>query len=211
MPSLDICVAFFAAALFLGIAPGPDNIFVLTQSALFGARAGLITTLGLATGLCVHTIAVAAGVAALIRTSSWAFTILKLFGAAYLVWLAWLSLRAGASKAGSSGAFPGYSALYRRGIIMNVTNPKVLLFFLAFLPQFCRSGSGPLWLQIIFFGILFIVATLMVFSAVACLGGRLASWFNNSPRAQIAMHRIAAIIFLGLALVLAFADAGMQD
>ena len=200
MPSPDLCLAFFAAALLLGVAPGPDNIFVLTQSALFGWRAGLATTLGLATGLCFHTAAVAAGVAALIRASSWAFTFLKLMGAGYLVWLAWLSLRAGAARAAGTGAFPGYPALYRRGIIMNITNPKVLLFFLAFLPQFCRPGVGPVWLQIVLFGLLFILATLIVFSAAACLGGRLANWLNDSPKAQIAMHRIAAVIFLGLAL-----------
>lgn len=211
MPTPEISLAFFAAALFLGLAPGPDNIFVLTQSALFGLRAGLATTLGLATGLCFHTAAVALGVAALIRASSWAFTFLKLSGAAYLIWLAWLSLRAGATKTGKQGAFPGYLALYRRGIIMNISNPKVLLFFLAFLPQFCRPGAGAPWFQIAFFGILFIFATLIIFSAVACLGGKLADWLNTSPGAQVIIHRLAAVIFLALAATLAFADAGIQD
>lgn len=208
MPSPDLSAAFFLAALLLGIAPGPDNIFVLTQSALFGARAGIVTTIGLVSGLCMHTLAVAVGVAALLRASPWAFLLLKFFGAGYLCWLAWLSLRAGIAKAGFQRlAFPGYTALFRRGIIMNITNPKVLLFFLAFLPQFCRPAAGPLWFQIVFFGSLFMLATLIVFCSVACLGGSLAAWFNKSTRAQIIMHRIAALIFLGLALALAITDA----
>lgn len=208
MPSPEICAAFFAASLVLGIAPGPDNIFVLTQSALYGARAGICTTLGLVSGLFVHTFAVAIGVAALIKASPWAFVCLKFFGAAYLCWLAWLSLRAGASRTGAArSVFPGYWALYRRGIIMNVGNPKVLLFFLAFLPQFCVPGAWPLWLQIVFFGFLFLLATLLVFCPIACLGGKLADWFNKSAKSQIIMHRIAAAIFLLMALSLVFLDA----
>lgn len=208
LPGLDISVAFFAAALLLGIAPGPDNIFVLTQSALFGARAGIVTTLGLASGLCIQTVAVAGGVAAMLRASPWAFTVLKFFGAAYLCWLGWLSLRAGASETEvTKGAFPGYWALYGRGVIMNISNPKVLLFFFAFLPQFCMEGAGPFWLQIIYFGLLFIISALIVFMCVALLGGRLSGWLNKSAKTQIVMHRIAAAIFLGLALVLAFSDA----
>lgn len=138
MLSPEVLLTFFAASLLLGIAPGPDNIFVLTQSAVYGVRAGLVTTLGLVTGLCVHTTAVALGVAAIFQTSPLAFTILKCAGAAYLLYLAWMSFRAGALLAhtpGGGAAFPGYAALYRRGIVMNVTNPKVTLFFLAFLPS----------------------------------------------------------------------------
>lgn len=203
MPGLEISAAFFASALLLGLAPGPDNIFVLTQSALFGVKAGVITTLGLVCGLFFHTLAVALGVAALLAASPLAFFVLKCFGAMYLCWLAWLSLRAGASKTGASqGNFPGYPALYRRGIIMNVTNPKVCLFFLAFLPQFCNQQTGSLFWQIVYFGVLFQIATIVVFCPIACLGGRLASWFNKSPKAQIILNRLAALVFLGLALAL---------
>lgn len=210
MPTPDTLLTFFAAALLLSLAPGPDNIFVLTQSALFGPRAGIITTFGLATGLCFHTVAVALGIAALIQASAWAFAFLKLCGAVYLLWLAWLSLRAGASEVNSKESFPGYGALYRRGILMNITNPKVLLFFLAFLPQFCRSDAGPVWLQIVIFGILFIFSALVVFNFIACLGGRLALWLNKNPRSQIIMHRLAALVFFSLAITLAFTDAGVH-
>ena len=209
----DAMMAFFVAALLLGIAPGPDNIFVLTQSAFFGAGAGMVTTLGLVTGLCVHTTAVALGVAAIFQTSALAFTLLKTAGAGYLLWLAWLSFRAGASTAqiaqgdaSSDGpayaAFPGYMALYRRGIVMNVTNPKVSLFFLAFLPQFCDPTRGSVAVQVLILGVLFMLATIVVFWTVAALGGRLAVWFNRSPRGQIIMQRVAGCVFVAMAAAL---------
>lgn len=207
MPSLDVSLAFFAAALVLGIAPGPDNIFVLTQSALFGVRAGFATTLGLLSGICAHTIAVAAGVAALIKASVIAFSILKFMGALYLAYLAWLSFRAGAMKTRDEKKhFPGYFTLYKRGILMNVSNPKVLLFFLAFLPQFCRPNAWPYALQIVYFGVIFMAATLLVFGACSILGGQLARWINTSPAKQVIMNRIAAVIFLGLAIALLATD-----
>lgn len=206
----DAMMAFFAAALLLSIAPGPDNIFVLTQSALFGVGAGIITTLGLVTGLCVHTTAVALGVAAIFQTSALAFTLLKVAGAGYLLWLAWLSFRAGASTtdvadgaaSGTGRNFPGYMTLYRRGIVMNVTNPKVSLFFLAFLPQFCDPARGSVALQVLSLGVLFMLATIVVFWTVAALGGRLAVWFNRSKRGQIMMQRVAGCVFVGLASAL---------
>ena len=206
----DAMMAFFVAALLLSIAPGPDNIFVLTQSALFGARAGMVTTMGLVTGLCVHTTAVALGVAAIFQASALAFTLLKTAGAGYLLWLAWLSFRAGASTekiaqgdGGNAGAaFPGYMALYRRGIVMNVTNPKVSLFFLAFLPQFCDPARGSVAVQVLILGALFMLATIVVFWTVAALGGRLAVWFNQSQRGQIIMQRVAGSIFVAMAAAL---------
>ncbi|MBQ9405964.1 MAG: LysE family translocator [Desulfovibrio sp.] len=214
MLSLDVMLTFFAAALLIGIAPGPDNIFVLTQSALYGMGAGVATTLGLVTGLCVHTTAVALGIAVIFQTSPLAFTLLKVIGAAYLLWLARLSFRAGATRAddaetaagaaGRGADFPGYAALYRRGIVMNVTNPKVSIFFLAFLPQFCTPARGSVALQVFSLGGLFILATIVVFCSVAALGGRLAVWFNRSATGQIVIQRLAGCVFIGLALALLF-------
>ena len=110
----------------MGLAPGPDILFVLTQSALYGARAGFATTCGLITGLFVHITAVSLGVAALFQSSETAFNVLKFAGAAYLLYLAWLSFRSGTSNASLQKAqFPGYGTLYRIGVIMNITYPKV--------------------------------------------------------------------------------------
>jgi len=207
MPPVETLGAFFVASVVMGLAPGPDILFVLTQSALYGARAGFATTCGLITGLFVHITAVSLGVAALFQSSETAFNVLKFAGAAYLLYLAWLSFRSGTSKASLQKAqFPGYGTLYRRGVIMNITNPKVTLFCLAVLPQFVEPERGHPTLQILSLGGLYELACLIVFTAIAALGGRMATWFNRSDRAQMLMNRIAGCIFLGLALMLAFAS-----
>ncbi len=204
MIPVDTLGTFFAASVLLALAPGPDNIFVLTQSALHGKVSGLLVTFGLCTGLIVHTAAVAFGVAVIFKASTFAFTVLKLCGAGYLLYLAWGAFRAAATeiKSGTGGALsPG--RLYRRGIIMNITNPKVSIFFLAFLPQFADPARGPLSLQMVFLGALFIVSTVLVFGSIALLAGTIGGWLTRSDKAQIIMNRLAGTVFVGLALKLA--------
>ena len=201
MLEFDIVVVFFLASLALGLAPGPDNIFVLSQSALHGPIAGMVVTLGLCTGIVVHSVAVAFGVAALFAASEVAFTVLKAIGAAYLLYLAWQAARAGSTALSSANAMePSLWQLYRRGIIMNVTNPKVAIFFLAFLPQFADPERGALEPQFLTLGSLFIVATLMVFGVVAWMAGYLGQWLRRSPTAQIVLNRLAAVVFFALAV-----------
>ncbi len=203
MPT-DSLVAFTAASILLGIAPGPDNIFVLTQSALHGRKNGICVTLGLCTGLIFHTVAVAFGVAAIFQASVLAFTVLKTLGAAYLIYLAWQAFRASASRIEDKRVKQlSASQLYRRGIIMNITNPKVSIFFLAFLPQFTAPANGPMAVQIMMLGLIFIIMTLFVFSGIAMAAGSLGNWLSQSPKAQVYMNRIAGTVFVGLALKLA--------
>jgi len=203
----ETLAAFTAVSLLLCVAPGPDNLFVLTQSALYGRMAGLTVTLGLCTGLIVHTAAVALGVAALIKASPLAFNLLKYAGAAYLLYLAWLALRAGPDTLSTKrAAQPDGWQLYRRGIIMNVTNPKVTLFFLALLPQFADPVRSALWPQIVLLGIVFMLSTLLVFGLVAVLAGAIGQWFGRSPRAQHSLHVLAGVIFIGLAVRLLISD-----
>ncbi|NND92522.1 MAG: LysE family translocator [Granulosicoccus sp.] len=207
MIPLEVCAVFFAASVVLGLAPGPDNIFVLTQSALYGRLAGLVVTLGLCTGLLVHTTAVAIGVAAVFQTSALAFTLLKLAGGAYLLYLAWQAFRAGTSDLsnGDTGQTK-LRHLYGRGIIMNVTNPKVAVFFLAFLPQFADPLRGSVAVQVVLFGGIFILATILVFASVAWGAGFLGEWLKRSSKAQTIMNRVAGTVFIGLALKLAAAE-----
>lgn len=210
MIPLDTLAMFFVASTLLGLSPGPDNIFVLTQSALRGALAGLVVTLGLSTGLLVHTTAVALGVAAIFQASVLAFTALKLVGAAYLLYLAWHAFRASAVAASGTGGKDLGSItrwqLYRRGIIMNVTNPKVSIFFLAFLPQFADPARGSISLQMMLLGGVFIVSTLLVFGGVALLAGTLGEWLKHSERAQRLINRAAGTVFILLAVKLASAE-----
>lgn len=201
---VDTLATFSMASVLLALAPGPDNIFVLTQSALRGKAAGLLVTLGLCTGLLVHTTAVAFGVAVIFQASAVAFTALKLFGAAYLLYLAWQAFRA-SSQDIAAGRSNGMSAgrLYRRGIIMNVTNPKVSIFFMAFLPQFADPARGPLTLQMLLLGGVFIVSTILVFGGIAMMAGSIGQWLTRSPKTQVVMNRAAGLVFVGLAVKLA--------
>ena len=140
---VETVLTFFMAAVILALAPGPDNIFVLTQSALYGKASGLWVTLGLYTGLIVHTTAVALGVAVIFQVSAVAFSVLKTVGACYLLYLAWQAFRASATRL-DTGENRGisFSRLYRRGIIMNVTNPKVSIFFWLFCHSLQIRGVG---------------------------------------------------------------------
>lgn len=198
---------FFGASLLLAFAPGPDNIFVLTQSALGGFKVGAVVTLGLCTGLLFHTAAVACGVAAIFMASATAFAVLKLAGAAYLTYLAWCAFRAGVSDLASRNGTPrSLGKLYRRGIIMNITNPKVSIFFLAFLPQFADPTRGSLTLQIICLGCLFIISALIVFGLISVLAGSIGDALRRSPNAQVILNRLAGTVFAGLALKLATSE-----
>ena len=207
MLPIETLAAFFAASILLALAPGPDNIFVLTQSALRGKGPGLVVTLGLCTGLIVHTTAVALGVAVIFRASALAFTALKLFGAGYLLYLAWQAFRASATRiAAARNGELTLGRLYRRGILMNITNPKVSIFFLAFLPQFADPVRGSLTLQLLLLGGVFILATILVFGGIALLAGTLGEWLNRSEKSQRILNRVAGSVFVGLALKLATAE-----
>lgn len=198
---------FFMVSVVLGLAPGPDNIFVLTQSAMWGRLAGLTVTLGFCTGILVHTGAVAFGVAAVFQASDVAFTALKLFGACYLLYLAWQAFGAAAARLPQQAVDLTAWQLYRRGIIMNVSNPKVSIFFLAFLPQFVDPQLGSLTWQFIELGGVFIVATILVFGSVALLAGSLGEWLRRSDKAQRILYRTTALILAALALRLLFLEA----
>ncbi|WP_319381430.1 LysE family translocator [Thiomicrorhabdus sp.] len=172
MIPFDELAAFALIGVFLALAPGPDNLFVLMQSALYGRKDGVLLVLGLCTGLVVHTLAVALGVAALLKTSEAAFAILKILGALYLLYLAYQAYQASTNGLRDGRHSPlSASQLYRRGIFMNLTNPKVSVFFLAFLPQFAHIEYGPASLQILLLGAILILVTFIVFSGIALLAG----------------------------------------
>ena len=207
---------FFIAALVVGIAPGPDNLFVLAQSATHGARAGFCVILGLCTGIVVQTGLLVAGVSALIAASPKAFFVMQCLGAAYLLYLAYRSfqVRAGTVVAGETpeghpergGAESKDlcgSKLYLRGVIMNLTNPKAVLFMLSFIPPAVKMDR-PIHpsLQTAILGAEFIAATLIVFGTVAILAGAVKKFLLNSPKANRNLNWFSGVVFVLLAFAL---------
>ncbi|WP_024852193.1 LysE family translocator [Hydrogenovibrio kuenenii] len=198
----EVLLSFIGITVLIALSPGPDNLYVLMQSVLHGHTAGIWVTLGLCTGLIVHTTAVSLGLAAILQSSVMAFTLLKIVGALYLLYLAWQAFKAGSlhlHKQNTPVLKPWQ--LYRRGVLMNISNPKVSLFFLAFLPQFISVQTGHITQQIWLMGLMIIFVTFIVFSSIALLSGKL-KILNTSAKAQRILHRITAIIFVGLAIKL---------
>lgn len=201
----DLWVSFTVAAAVLAVAPGPDNLFVLLQSAMYGARAGIFVTLGLCVGVFIQTMLAAFGVAAVVAASPTLLMIIQFAGAAYLLYLAWGAWRAPAGGNGDESAskYPRLTGfqLWRRGILMNITNPKVLIFFLAFFPQFIVKGATEteVMVQMLIMGMTFLVCTLVVFCTVAWCAGTLADRLR-SPKVQIILNKTSAVIFTVLAI-----------
>lgn len=234
---------FFIAALVVALAPGPDNLFVLAQSATHGARAGFSVICGLCTGICVQTVLLIVGVSALIAASPIAFFVLQCCGAAYLLYLAYKSFqvragvvkldagdagemradssrvilsgersseskdpdpcREGVGSAGAEGAGLSFRRLYLRGIIMNLTNPKAVLFALSFIPpavDMSRDMSPSL--QMVVLGAEFVTATFIVFGSIALLAGAVKKFMLNSPKANRNLNWFSGCVFVFLAIAL---------
>ena len=200
----ETIIAFIAASVILSFVPGPDNIFVMSQSALKGWRVGFFTTLGLCTGLVGHTFLVAIGVSVIFQTSAVAFNGLKILGALYLLYLGWLSFSNEEFTIGEVSDINTHQSYYITGVIMNLTNPKVALFFLVFLPQFIDVKLGSITSQITLLGGLFILTALYVFTSIAVLGSSLEKFLKQSKSITININKIAALVYFSLAINLFF-------
>lgn len=213
MPTAETLLSFTGLCLLLAAMPGPDNLFVVLQSAQHGWRAGLSVVVGLCLGVMGHTTAVALGLAAALLASPRALALLQWGGAAYLAWMAWQAWRAPvhtvqpvgqcASEGGAVVAAPASLRMVLRGVAMNLSNPKVLVFFLAFLPQFADAARGPVAGQILLLGGVFMVCTLLVFGGMAYFSGAAGAFLQSSVRARTWLNRVAALVFMGMALRLA--------
>jgi threonine/homoserine/homoserine lactone efflux protein len=206
MQDTTTLLLFITASLLLIVAPGPDIVFLVSQGAARGPRAGFVTAMGLAAGNLVHTLGAALGVSVIFQTSALAFNALKWVGAAYLLYLAWKTVRSGsASAAAAQEGGARQEPLFWRAVLMNVLNPKVALFFLAFLPQFASPQAGPVWLQMIFYGLLFIGLVVVVFGAFGVFAGKASQWLRRgtSGRAGVIMKWLVSGVFVLLALRLA--------
>ena len=204
MPEIAL---FIAASALLAIAPGPDVIYVLTRAVSQGRRAGIAAALGFATGCIFHTLLAAVGIAALIRSSEIAFDVVRYAGAAYLIWIGIQALRhrSAFSIEGASDA-RALAAIYKQSVIGNMLNPKVTLFFLAFLPQFVNAQAGNVGLQMGLLGVVFMAVTIVVFGAVAIFAAMIGDWIRRKPAIGERLNVFAGITFIALGIRVALPD-----
>jgi threonine/homoserine/homoserine lactone efflux protein len=198
---------FALASLLLNITPGNDMLYVASRSAAQGVKAGLVSSLGIMLGCLVHVLAAVVGLSAISAHSATAFDIIKYFGAAYLVFLGIKSLL---NKKESSFAVKGklaplsYGRLFTQGVLTNVLNPKVALFFLAFLPQFIDTGAAHMQGAILLLGIWFDVGGTLVNMLAAVLFGKIGNWLSRSPRFLKMQQRITGLMLIALGIKVAF-------
>ena len=202
--SIETIITFITASVVLSLVPGPDNLFVMSNSALRGWKIGFYTTLGLCTGLIGHTILVGIGVSVIFQTSPMAFNGLKIIGSFYLVYLAWLSIQNKELNLGEASQDISNKSYYLTGVVMNLTNPKVAIFFLVFLPQFVNSNNHNVTSQIFLLGLLFICSALFVFTSIAYLSSFLEGILKKSKTVNKNLNLLAAIIYIALAINLSF-------
>lgn len=193
--------AFLAAAIVITIAPGPDNLMVLALGMARGRRAGLAFGLGCAVGCLSHTVLAALGISALIAASASTFTTVKIVGGGYLLWLGIQALRK-ARPAGAGRPPPELDVrhLFARGLLANAINPKVILFFLAFLPQFVDVGRAHAGWQMAQLGVIFTLQAALIFGAIGWSAGRLGQWLTRRPSIGVWLDRVAGVIFVALGL-----------
>ena len=202
MPDGETVLLFLAAALALNLTPGPDMLYVAARSGAEGRSAGVVSALGIAVGCLVHTGALALGLAGILAAVPAAYDIVRFLGAAYLVWLGVRMLRRPEPLGGMDEIEPArLGAIFRQGVVTNVLNPKVALFFLAFLPQFVTPARDAVP-QILILGLLFNTSGTLVNLGVALLASRATIWLRRG-RGAAYLQRITGAVFIGLGLRLA--------
>ncbi len=202
---LQLILSFIGASVILSLMPGPDNIFVLTESLTKGQRNGIAISIGLCIGVLIHTIAAATGLSIIIQKSAIAFSVVKYFGAAYMFYLSYKAMKEKKPVLSfnlvSINKKSKFSSLVKKGFLMNVLNPKVALFFIAFLPQFTTSSGINITFQMIILGLIFMLQALLIFSLISILSSKLTKYVNNPKFWKITKwSKITILSFLGLIL-----------
>ncbi|WP_420553195.1 LysE family translocator [Tenacibaculum aiptasiae] len=201
---IETLISFVLATGTLAFSPGPDNIFVLTQSIVNGKKYGLATVAGLMTGCIIHTTLVAFGVSEIINQNPKLFFIIKLLGAGYLLYLAYQVYRSDAKIAFSTENVEKKTTfeLFKKGFWMNVLNPKVTIFFLAFFPQFLFSDSLSNVLQFYVLGGLFILTSFVIFSTIAILAGTISESIKKNAQIGVYLKWAQIVVFVGIAVLI---------
>jgi threonine/homoserine/homoserine lactone efflux protein len=206
VPDIHSLLLFLAAGLALNFTPGPDMLYVAARGASEGRSAGIVSALGIGAGTLVHITLVAAGLAALLAAVPLAYTVVRIAGAVYLVYLGVRALRSQSALTVERLEPASLAAIFRQGVITNVLNPKVALFFLAFLPQFVDPARGNPALQVVALGLLFDFTGTLVNLGVALGSSRAASRLRSSTGAATLLQRITGALFIGLGLRLALSS-----
>ncbi len=204
----EILYTFVIAISVLAITPGPDNIFVLMQSVVNGKKYGLAVVAGLMTGCLIHTTLVAFGVSAIIKQSEVLFFVIKLFGALYLFFLAYKVFKSEASVNLSEDNLPkkSFGQLFKQGFVMNVLNPKVSIFFLAFFPGFLFSTTISNVLQFYILGFLFIIVSFIIFGLIAILSGSISEYLKKNSKVGVVLKWLQIIVFIGIGVFVLFSE-----
>lgn len=197
-------VAFLSAAILITASPGPDNLMVLSIGVTRGRIKGVVFGLGCALGCLSHTVLAAIGVSALIAASPLAFTALKVCGGLYLVWLGIGAIRSrgGATVDGATALDEPLGKLFAKGLFANAINPKVVLFFLSFLPQFVVAERGAVSTQTALLGVVFTLQACVLFGLLGYFSGAVGQWMARTPKASLWLDRAAGTIFIALGLKL---------
>lgn len=198
---IETLISFSIATLALAISPGPDNIYVLTQALVNGTKSGIATTFGLISGCFVHTSLLAFGISAIIAASEELFYAIKVLGACYLLFLAYkiymgdgnISLTAKAPK-------KSYLELFKTGVIMNLVNPKVMIFFLAFFPGFLWDKEGNSVVQFYVLGITFMIISFITFSIISLMAGSISEFILKAKKVGLFFKWLQILVFVGIAL-----------
>jgi threonine/homoserine/homoserine lactone efflux protein len=201
MPSVEILIAFTAAALVMNLSPGPSNLYVMARAIAQGAKGGIVAAMGLAVGSMVHVVATALGLSALFKHSPTLYMTVKIAGALYLIYLGisyWMAKDSGGSEGFRETGEKPLSSVFLQSIVVEVTNPKTALFFIALLPQFVVPGSGPVSQQLLILGIIVTVSALPCDILVAVSSSTVARWLVRNERAQMVQDRISGSILLGM-------------
>jgi threonine/homoserine/homoserine lactone efflux protein len=206
MPAPHTLALFMLAALALNLTPGPDMLYVTARSVSDGRRAGIVAALGIGAGTLVHISALALGLAALLAAVPLAYDVLRIAGAVYLLVIGvQLLLRPRSSSATAALPPASHKTIFAQAVVTNVLNPKVALFFLAFLPQFVDPAAGPALAQIVLLGLLFDVQGTAVNIAVALLASGTTRRLRANARAATLLQRLTGAIFVALGAKLAVA------
>ncbi|SFJ11336.1 LysE family translocator [Olleya namhaensis] len=198
----EILFSFIFATVALSFSPGPDNIYVLMQSITNGRKYGLATVCGLISGCLLHTTLVAFGVSAIIKESDTLFFAIKALGALYLLYLAYKVYKSDAKVSLGSAAVPKKSLgqLYKQGVIMNVLNPKVSIFFLAFFPAYLYSDTISTVTQFYVLGLIFMATSFIVFALIAILAGFISDYLKQSKNIGLVLKWLQIVVFIGIAI-----------